>query len=104
MAARTAEIESGHRHRILRGTRDGPQHHELVERQLAVVPVAAADTELALDVDRQQQFRRDDVTAQPRYVSLEYGQCALEEPVPGRVGVRPGIERRVLDYGRQHVT
>ena len=49
VAAGAAEIETVHRHRVLGRAWDGPQHQELVERQLAMMPMTAADAELPLD-------------------------------------------------------
>ena len=103
MAAGAAEIQTADRHRVLRRARDRPQHQELVERELAVMPVTARDAELALDVRRQQQLRCDHLGRRSRRVALEDAERALEKLGARRIGARARVERRVLHDRREHV-
>src|SRR5580658_2827828 len=71
MTAGAAQIQPSHRRRVLCRTGHGPHHQKLIERQLAVVPVAADDAKLALDIGRRQQLRGSDRAAQTRRVLLD---------------------------------
>ena len=64
---------------LFRSARHRAQHHELVEGELAVVPVAARQAELALQVGGQQQLRGDHLPADAGRVALEHAERALEE-------------------------
>ena len=65
MAAGAAQVQAVHGHRVLRRAGHRSQHQELIERELAVMPVAAGDAELPLDVRRQQQLGCDDLRRRP---------------------------------------
>jgi hypothetical protein len=56
VAAGTAEIEAGDGRRVVCRARYRTQHEELVEGELAVMPVAAADPHPALDVGGREQL------------------------------------------------
>ena len=104
MTACAAQEESPQRSAILRRARDRTDHEELIERQLHVMPVAAADAELRLDVLRREQLCRAYRVAESRRVSLEREQDSIQElltllPVPSP-GNRVGS---VLHDGREHV-
>ena len=78
-----------HRRRVLRGARHRPQHQQLVESQLAVVPVTAGDAELAFDVDRQSAARpRRRARRMPGAWRSSTVERALEELAARRVRAR----------------
>ena len=52
MAAGPAQEQARQRRAVLSGARHRPDHEELVEGEFAVVPMAAADPKLLLDVER----------------------------------------------------
>src|SRR5258708_5707296 len=57
MTPRSAKKQSVHGRAILSGTGNRTDHHELIQPQLRVVPVTAADAEFPLDIRRSQQLR-----------------------------------------------
>src|ERR1700733_9510720 len=71
VTAGTAQVQPAQWRAILRGTRHRSHDEELVERQLSVMPVSAADAKLPLDVRRGQQLRGFDAGAQPACAALE---------------------------------
>ena len=73
----------------MRRTRDRPQHHELIERQLAVVPMAAGDAELLFDIGGRQQLRVLHQFADAGRVLLEHRHDGRQEALPCRQPSRP---------------
>src|ERR1700690_238703 len=71
MAAGAAQIQARKRCAVLRGTRHRPDHEELIEGELAMMPMAAADAKFLLDIERRQQFRGDDAAAQSGRIPLQ---------------------------------
>ena len=83
-------IQARQRRAVLRGARHRAHHEELVEGQLGVVPMAAADAELPLDVDAASAARaRDDARAQPRRVRSERIDAQVDEALALAVPSRP---------------
>jgi hypothetical protein len=60
MRAGTAQEQARHRCPVLRRAWHRPDHEELIETELAVVPVSTAHPELLLEIPRCQQFDRAD--------------------------------------------
>jgi hypothetical protein len=60
MTARAAQEQAPDRRIVLRGAMQRPHHERLVDRQLAVVPVALHGPELRLDIGRRQELIADD--------------------------------------------
>ena len=56
MTPGSAQIEPVHRHRVLGRARHRPQHHELIQRQFGMVPVASGNSELCFNVCRRQEL------------------------------------------------
>ena len=73
MATGSAQEQSNQWRAVLRGAGHGPHHQELIEGQVAMMPMAAVYTKFALDVARCQQFCAEDRRPQSRCVSLERG-------------------------------
>src|ERR1700691_2882130 len=79
MTARAAEEEPLERRAILRRAHHRADHEELIERQLRVMPVAATDAKLCLDVLWREQLCRAYRIAQPRCMRLERLQDRIQE-------------------------
>ena len=101
VAAGAAQVQARDRRGIARRARDRAQHHELVQAEFAVVPVAAVHVEFLLQVRRGQQFRAGDLLADAGGVLLQLVDEQLPERVPA--GFPPGAQFAggVLDYGGQ---
>ena len=56
---------------VLRGPGHRPDHEELIEGQVPVMPVSAADPKFLLDVERRQHLGALTMLAQPRRIALE---------------------------------
>src|ERR1700734_1204997 len=71
MATRPTQVQATDRGAILGGARHRADDEELIERQLGVMPMSAADAKLALDIRRAQEPGSLDAGAQPRRAALE---------------------------------
>src|SRR5689334_10206058 len=68
-----------------------------------MMPMAAADAELALDVRRQQQLRCNDLGPKSRRVALQHPERAVEKFGARCVGAGTWVERCVLNDCRENV-
>src|SRR5580658_3095288 len=71
VTAGAAQEQPADRRSVGGSARHRAQHEDLVERELGVVPVTAADANLALDVGRSEQLRTAHARAQSRSEALE---------------------------------
>ena len=71
MATRSTQVQAADRRAILGRARHRTHDEELIERQLGVMPVSAADAKLALDIRGAQQFGGLNAGAQPGRAALE---------------------------------
>src|SRR5277367_5281212 len=69
--AGAADIEAFDRGAVLRDAGHRADHEELVEGEVAMMPMAAGDAELPLDIDRGQQLTARDQAAQARGMALD---------------------------------
>jgi hypothetical protein len=88
-----AEVQPVERHPVLRRAANRANEHELVQRQFAVVPVAAGDMELALDIRRRQQLARGDARLEVRRIPADRLDAGFRKCLFG--GVRPPTLQRV---------
>src|SRR4051812_40956864 len=99
MRSGTTEIEISHWRRVLRGTVRGPQHQELVERELTVMPVPAGHAELAFEVERRQQLSGDDQRTQAGCMLFEHIENAFLELLAMGIPAAFDVVWRVLNDG-----
>src|SRR5882762_2009202 len=69
--ARGAEVETFHRRAVVGVAEHGPRREELVERQRAVEDVPADHAEVALVVERREDFSREDARLEVRCVAVD---------------------------------
>src|SRR5579863_9361941 len=103
MTSCPAQEQTLERRAVLGGSRNRTNHQELIEGQVPVVPVAAADAKLLLHIGRRQQLRTDDAAAQTGGKSFQRVQCRVREALPAAVPTLLERIRRVLHDGRQHM-
>src|ERR1700687_4528534 len=103
MTPSPAQEQTLERRAVLGGSRNRTNHQELIEGQVPVVPVAAADAKLLLHVGRRQQFRPDDAAAKNGGKSFQRVQCRVREALPATVPTLLERIRRILNDGRQHM-
>src|SRR5689334_22585394 len=104
MGARSAQIKAADRCAIAGSSQERPHGEQLVERQLAMKDVAAAESIFALEVEWCDDLRRNHLLANARNRVFERCKYRGEERV---TRARPigGAEhtRRIVDVDRSHV-
>ena len=83
MTAGTAEEQPFERSAVLGRAGHGPHHEELIEGQIAVMPVTAADAKLPLHVQRGQELHTRDGAAQARRHALDIRRSFIVEAPAG---------------------
>src|ERR1700724_1550243 len=88
---------------VLGGSRNRTNHQDLIERQIPVMPVSAADAKLLLHIGRSQQLRPDDAFAKAGAISLQRIQRRVREALPATLPTLLERIGRILHDGRQHM-
>ena len=103
MATSAGEPQPCDRRAILRGGLERTQPEQLIDGDLAVMPVAAGDAKFALEVYGRQQFRVQNLRAQARGVAREHIERRGEETWAARVPTAREIAGRVLHDCGEHL-
>src|SRR6185295_9128996 len=104
MRAPAAQVEPADGCAIARSPQERPHREELVERQLAVKDVAAAESVLSLEVVGCDDLRRDDLLANAGHCVFQHAKRGVEQRVTRarRIG-GPKHTRRIVDVDRGYM-
>ena len=100
MRARSAQIQAGDRRRVARMAQQRTHREQLVERQLAMEDVSPRQTVVALEVQRRDDLRGEDVRSHAWRVSFEHVEDVAKEAVARSGPVGPQRAWCVMDIDR----